>query len=108
MAAGDGAAERTTFANEMLLADELIEGSRAHPRRKWLLLGRRLEQGLGAGTGGSGRGAPGGHAAMVRVTLAAGAAHLQLRSDSRPTSTCDVFGTLRARILARGWACDVA
>jgi hypothetical protein len=65
MAAGDGPAERTTLTDEVLLADELVERSGAHPRRERLLLGRRLEQRLGAGAGRSGGGAPGGHAAMV-------------------------------------------
>lgn len=66
MAAGDAAPERPPFADEMLLADELVEAPRAHPCRKWLLLGWRLEEGFRPSAGQSGRGAPSGHGPMVR------------------------------------------
>ena len=66
MAAGDAAPEGAAFADEMLLADELVEASRSHARCEWLLLRRRLEQRLRASAGQSGRGAPGGHGPMVR------------------------------------------
>lgn len=49
MSAGDAAAERSALADEMLLADELVERPRPHPRRERLLLGRRLEERLGPG-----------------------------------------------------------
>ena len=52
MAAGDGAAERAALADEVLLADELVERPRAHPRGERLALGRWPEQGLGAGAAG--------------------------------------------------------
>ena len=45
------AAERTALADEVLLADELVEVARAHPRGERLALGRRLEEGLGSGAG---------------------------------------------------------
>jgi hypothetical protein len=51
MSAGDAASERSALADEMLLADELIEGPWPHPRRERLLLGRRLEERLGPGAG---------------------------------------------------------
>lgn len=66
MAAGDAPPERAALTDEMLLADELVEASRAHACCEWLLLGRRLEQRLRASAGQSGRGAPGGHGPMVR------------------------------------------
>jgi hypothetical protein len=66
MTAGDAAPERAPLANEVLLADELVEASGTHPRREWLLLGRRLEHRLRSSAGQSGRGAPGGHGPMVR------------------------------------------
>ena len=53
MAAGDAPAERAALADEVLLADELVEVARAHPRGERLPLGRRLEEGLGSGTVGS-------------------------------------------------------
>ena len=46
MAAGDAPAERPALADEVLLADELVERPRPHARRERLPLGRRLEQGL--------------------------------------------------------------
>ena len=62
MAAGDGAAERAALADEVGLADELVEVARAHPRGERLPLGRWPEQGFGAGAGWC---APGGHGPMV-------------------------------------------
>ena len=62
MAADDGPAERTSLADEVCLALELLERAWTHPCREGLPLGRRLEQGFGAGAG---SGAPGGHGAMV-------------------------------------------
>jgi hypothetical protein len=46
MAAGDAAPKRAALSDEMLLADELVEARRPHPRREGLLLGRRLEERL--------------------------------------------------------------
>ena len=51
MPAGDAPAERTALADEVLLADELVEVARAHPGGERLALGRWLEQGLGSGAG---------------------------------------------------------
>ncbi len=51
VAARDRPSERPALTDEVLLADELIERSGAHPGRERLLLGRRLEQRLGAGAG---------------------------------------------------------
>ena len=56
--AGDGPAERAALADELLLADELVQVARAHPRGEGLALRRRPEQGFGTGTG---DGAPRGH-----------------------------------------------
>ncbi len=55
MAAGDAAPERAALADEVLLANELVEASRSHARGERLLLGRRLEQRLRACAGQSGR-----------------------------------------------------
>ncbi len=52
MAAGHAAAERPALADEVLLADELGEGARAHPGRQRLALGRWLEERFGSGTDG--------------------------------------------------------
>jgi hypothetical protein len=46
---GDASAQRTAFADEMLLADELSEAPGSHPGGQRLALGWWLEQGLGAG-----------------------------------------------------------
>ena len=46
MPAGDGAAQRTPLADEVLLAHELAEVARPHPRRERLPLGRGLEERL--------------------------------------------------------------
>ena len=51
VAAGDAAPERAALADEVLLADELVEVARAHPGGERLALGRRLEEGLGSGAG---------------------------------------------------------
>ena len=61
MAALDAAAERAPLADEVLLADELVERARPHPGGERLALGRGLEQGFGPGAGD----APGGHGPMV-------------------------------------------
>ena len=58
----DRSAERAAIADEVALADELLERPRAHARGQRLPLGRRSEQGFGLGAG---DGAPGRHAAMV-------------------------------------------
>ena len=56
------APERAALADEVLLADELVEVARAHPRGERLALGRWLEEGFGSGAGRS----PGGwHGPMV-------------------------------------------
>ncbi len=53
MAAGGRAPERPVLADEVLLADELREVARPHPRRQRLLLGRRSEdRGLAVRTAG--------------------------------------------------------
>ena len=49
MPAGDAPPERAALADEVLLADELVERPRTHPGRERLAFGRRLEQGLGSG-----------------------------------------------------------
>ena len=49
MAAGDAAAERAALADEVFLADELLERSRPHPCGQRLTLGRWLEEGFGSG-----------------------------------------------------------
>ena len=54
MAPGDGAAQRPVVAHEVLLADELVEGARSHPRRERLPLWRRTEQGALGGAGSTG------------------------------------------------------
>ena len=57
MAAGDAPPQRPAFADEVVLADELIEAPRTHPGGQRLALGRWLEERLvtGAdGTAGSG------------------------------------------------------
>jgi len=46
---GDAPAQGTALADEVHLADELIEGPRPHPGREGLALGRRLEECLGSG-----------------------------------------------------------
>ena len=45
----DGAPQRPALADEVLLADELVERPRPHPRRERLALRRRLEQRFGSG-----------------------------------------------------------
>src|SRR6185503_19209719 len=52
----DAAAQWAALADEMLLADELGQVARAHPRRKRLTLGRWLEEGLRPGASGPGSG----------------------------------------------------
>ena len=47
MAAGDAAAEWTALADEVLLPDEFVQRSRAHPGGQRLALGWWLEQRLG-------------------------------------------------------------
>lgn len=56
MPAGDAAPERAAFADEVLLADELLERARSHPGRERLALGWRLEEGFGSGAAGAGDG----------------------------------------------------
>ena len=56
VAAGDAPPERAALADEVLLADELVEGPRTHPGRQRLPLGRWLEEGFGSGAGRSPRG----------------------------------------------------
>lgn len=72
MPAGDAAAKRAPLPDEVFLPDELGEGSRAHPCREGLPLGRRLEQAFGAGPAGAGgRRSSAGHGPMVRAAAAA-------------------------------------
>ena len=62
VAAGDAPAQGPALADEVVLADELVEAARPHPRGERLTLGRWLEEGLGTGTDR----APGsGHVPMV-------------------------------------------
>ena len=56
------ATERPALADEVGLADELVEVARAHARGERLPLGRWPEQGFGAGARWC---APGGHGPMV-------------------------------------------
>src|SRR5918995_2665550 len=61
VAAGDAPAQRSALADEVLLADELLEVARAHPGGQRLAFGRWLEERLrtGAhGAAGSGAGPP--------------------------------------------------
>ena len=51
-----------SLADEVFLADELVEVARAHPGGQRLPLGRWLEEGLGSGADDP---AGGGHAPMV-------------------------------------------
>ena len=62
MTARDRPAERAALADEVRLADELVEGARAHARGERLPLGRWPEQGFGSRAR---RCAPGGHGPMV-------------------------------------------
>lgn len=48
MTAGDAATERTTFADQVRLANEFVQAAWAHPGGEGLPLGRGLEEGLGA------------------------------------------------------------
>ena len=48
MPAGDAASERAALTDEVRLADELIEASRAHPGGQRLSLRRWMEEGLGS------------------------------------------------------------
>ena len=48
MAPGYCPPEGSALSDEMLLADELGQALRSHPRRERLLLGRRLEERLGS------------------------------------------------------------
>jgi hypothetical protein len=50
MTAGDGPAERAALADELLLADELVEVPWAHPGGEGLPLRGRPEQGFGTST----------------------------------------------------------
>lgn len=67
MAAGNGPAQWSTLADEVLLADELGQRARPHPGGERLPLGWRLEERFGTGPGRAGRGAPGGHEPMVAL-----------------------------------------
>ena len=62
VATGHAAAERSAFADEVALPDELLEAARAHARGERLALGRGMEERLGLGAG---RAAGGGHGPMV-------------------------------------------
>ena len=53
MATGDAPPQRTALADELLLAHELVQRPRPHPRGQRLGLGRWLEQRLWAGAGGT-------------------------------------------------------
>ena len=55
MAALESATERPALPDEVLLADELLERPRAHPRGERLPLGRGLEERLGSCSGESAR-----------------------------------------------------
>ena len=53
VATGDAPAQRTALADEVRLADELVEAARAHPGGQRLALGRWLEERLRAGADGT-------------------------------------------------------
>jgi hypothetical protein len=63
MAAGETAPQRPALTDEVVLADELVEAARSHPRGQRLALGRWLEQRLG--TGAACPGTSGRHAASL-------------------------------------------
>ena len=82
MAAGHAAAERSALADEMLLADELREGARAHPGRQRLALGRWLEERFGSGADGP---SGGWHERMVaRRAMSPSPRDGSLRADPSP------------------------
>ena len=56
MPARDAAAQRPAIADEVVLADELVQVARPHARGQRLPLGRRLEEGFGSGAGQPARG----------------------------------------------------
>ncbi len=60
-----GAAQRSALTDEVLLTDELVEGPWPHPGGQRLPAGRRPEERVGPGAGGSGRWTPRGHCPMV-------------------------------------------
>ena len=66
VAPADAPPERSAIADEMLLADELVQAARAHPGGQRLPLRRRLEEGFGSGAGQPARGW---HDAMVAPGL---------------------------------------
>ena len=86
--AGDAAAERPALADEVLLADELLEVARAHPRGERLALGRWLEERLRAGAAGS---APAWwHGPMVaRGRAGRGGSRVRLRGRPDPSDVGD-------------------
>ena len=61
----DAASERTPFADEVLLSDELVKGPRSHPGSQWLPIRRGLEERFGSCPGGASRSGHG--ASMVRA-----------------------------------------
>ncbi len=92
VAPGDGAAERSALPDEVRLADELLERARTHAGGERLPLGRRAEQGFGAGAGN----APGRHGPMV---ARAGSGDLEHPGD------VDQRGTARTARRAAGSRC---
>ena len=66
MAARDGAPQWPALAEEVLLADELVEGARPHSGGKGLPFGGRAEERVGTGAGG----ASGGHGRSLRAAQA--------------------------------------
>ena len=84
MAPGDRPAQRAAFADEVALADELLERPWAHAGRERLPLGRGSEQGLRAGARWC---APGGHGPMV--------ARADQRTLNTPVTSIAMYSTNR-------------
>ena len=85
VATGDAPAERPALADEVLLADELVEAARAHPGGQRLALGRRLEQRLGPRADGASRAW---HGPMVARRVARAGWDQAVRTDrSRSTGS---------------------
>ena len=100
MAPGEAPAERTLLADEVLLADELVEVPGAHPSRERLAFGRGLEQRLGSGAGR----ATGWHAASLGGHVLAPGADALPRSSARARSDAGTLVML-ARLTNLGGYC---
>jgi hypothetical protein len=87
MAAGDGASERAALADEVVLADELVEGPGTHPSRQRLVAGRRLDEWL-LGP----RGRPAGWHGVSMVAPASRFGRPPGRDDRRPAGLANTTG----------------